>query len=195
VRLPTNVIFGLCVGALFLLSAYFTLSVELRRARWSSGEEATAVESGAAVEVVEVIDGDEVSVSGEHGAFIVRLQGIKAFKAASNDFEIGPIGAACVRALRSLVRGREVTVVFAEHKEDRAGRLVAYLEVDGQDVGRQLVDRGLALVYSKYPFDRERIYESAELRAKTRAEGMWGTPTARHRAEELKGRWGSERKQ
>ena len=192
VKIKSNVAFGVFVGGLFALSAFFVASVELRRHRWSSSEDPTAVESGAEVEVVQVIDGDEVSVTGELGAFVVRLQGIKAFSSA-RDFEIGPIGRTAVEALRGLGQGGKVAVVFAEHHTDRAGRLIGYLDRDGTDLGLELVKRGLVLVYTKYPFDRERDYEAAELKAKTRAVGLWGNTAAARRADDLQDRWKSER--
>lgn len=70
-------------------------------------------------------------------------------------------------ALRDAIGGGSVTLVSgAEIDRDTYGRLLRYVEVDGADVGLDLIDRGLAVARydsrSGQPHDRERTYWAAD---------------------------------
>lgn len=177
---------------LLVASAAFTLDVQRRRGAWSTDTDVPELQSGDTVKVVRAIDGDEVSVAHPGGTLVVRLLGIKAFDPGVQEPGISAIGQACAAALVRL-EGQEVQVEFDERKLDKAGRLLAYLRAGERDLGRSLVEEGLALVYTRYPFSREEAYRSAEAVAKTRSEGLWGNPRASVRAEALKGTWEAQR--
>jgi len=183
------------VSILLVTSVFFATSVEIRRNAWSGGGTA-AVQSGDAVKLLQVIDGDELSVqhlaTGE--SFVVRLLGIKAFDPKVNDPGLSEIGNAAVRELTGATQSASSLVVeYEENKADRAGRLLAWLRADDVDVGQQLVKDGYALAFVRYPQPREDSYLAAELEAQTRARGMWAIPKARERATALRKKWESER--
>jgi endonuclease YncB( thermonuclease family) len=182
------------VALLLGTSAFFTASVELRRNAWQGFDTAQVV-SGTEVKVLQVIDGDEVSVEGPDGiAFVVRVLGIKAFDPKVNDPGLSEVGNACVRALtRRTESAGKLVVEFDERKTDKAGRLLAYLRKDEVDVGEALVHAGHALAYVRYPHAREGAYKAAELEAKTRGEGLWSIPAAVERANALHAKWEAER--
>jgi endonuclease YncB( thermonuclease family) len=185
------------VFVLAATSLYFATSVELRRGAWTSGG-TEAVQSGDTVKVLQVIDGDEVSVqhteSGE--AFVIRLLGIKAFDPKVNDPGLSEVGNAAVRELTGLTSGPgKLTVEYEENRSDSAGRLLAWLKADEQDVGERLIRDGYALAYVRYPQPRESRYLAAELQAQTRASGLWAIPKARERAVALRKKWESEREE
>lgn len=181
------------VFVLLATSVYFAASVELRRGAWSSGG-TEAVQSGDPVEVLQVIDGDEVSVkhkpTGE--TFVIRILGIKAFDPKVNDPGLSEIGDAAVRQLTGLTDG-PLVVEYDETKTDKSGRLLAWLRADDVDVGERLIRDGYALAYTRYPQGREDAYRAAELEAKTRGRGLWSIPRARERATALHEKWEAER--
>ncbi|MFN3199434.1 MAG: thermonuclease family protein [Bradymonadia bacterium] len=189
---PTTA-FWIVVSSLMICALFFTISVETRRGQWNEKDPELIVEAGEQVEVVQVIDGDEVSVKRGEDVFVVRLLGIKCFSSKVNEPGISQIGAACEATLNRLAAGKTGTVEFDEFKKDKAKRVLAYLKVAETDIGQQLVLDGLALTYTRYPFSREDSYLSAEETARTRARGLWGQPIATDRAKALKAEWKSSR--
>lgn len=187
---PTRA-FWLVVFVLLGASVYFTVSVELQRRSWS--DHAGTLEPGASVELVEIIDGDELSVRAESGAFIVRLLGIKCFDAKMNDPTVARHGAQCVQTLTELVSKKALTVEFDASAIDERGRTLTYLSAAGIDVGLSLVEQGLAAVYTEFAFSREAEYTRAEREAQRRRRGMWRDPRARKRLDALKAEWARRR--
>jgi micrococcal nuclease len=121
--------------------------------------------------VTSVIDGDTVALtSGER----VRLLLIDAPESTGSDRDC--FGDSATRALRDLVLDRRVELVSETGCDDRFGRRLAYLEVDGHDVGRLLIERGYACVLHLPPSGDERVddYRAAEAAARDAGRGMWG---------------------
>ncbi len=77
---------------------------------------------------------------------------------------------------RQLVGGREVRLTYDVECEDRFGRLLAFVEVDGRDVNELLLERGFACVLQIPPNGEDRVdaYEGVEARAKNEGRGLWG---------------------
>jgi len=126
---------------------------------------------GGAGNVTHVVDGDTVDVQLTTGADErVRLIGI-------DTPERGACGAARATAYaRSLASGRQVTLVGdpTQARRDRYGRLLAYVWVDGRDLGFQQLARGFARVYIyDRPFQRLAAYRRAERTGKTRSNSIW----------------------
>lgn len=184
----------LLIGLLLICSLYFTWNVQMRRGAWRSTEEVASITSGASVELVQVIDGDEVSVSHASGTIVVRILGIKSFDPNMQDPGISSVGQACVGALTRLLREEgSLRVVFEDRRFDKVGRLLAYLEMDDVDIGLRLVREGWAISYARYPFSREETYARAQEGAKGARAGLWLNPRATQRAEALLKSWQAER--
>jgi endonuclease YncB( thermonuclease family) len=107
-----------------------------------------------------VFDGDTYEVELPEGRRRIRVKGIDTPESAESDKalrqaeQLGVTLPALLRAgqsikaeARALVEGREVTVVAPGGllQPDDYGRLLAYIEVGGNDVGAELIARGLAL--------------------------------------------------
>lgn len=128
---------------------------------------AAAVEQDG-VRIVDVIDGDTVAVETRDGPERVRLIGINAPERGEC------LAEEATRRLRELVAGEDVELVADRTDRDQYGRLLRYAEVDGFDVGGELVRAGLALA-REYPPDtaRSREYEAAQRAAEDAGAGMW----------------------
>jgi endonuclease YncB( thermonuclease family) len=118
--------------------------------------------------VIDVVDGDTITLDLAGGQETVRLVGINA-----------PERGECLaeeagRRLQDLVAGQEVELIQDRSERDRYGRLLRYVEVDGVDVGAELVRAGLALA-RRYPPDTGRAeeYESLQQQAADEDVGMW----------------------
>lgn len=125
-----------------------------------ASEEASQGESRRGVVVTRVIDGDTVQLGDGQR---VRLIGI-------DTPEQGDCGAAsATRALRQRVEGRRVQLrnPQAVDDRDRYERLLRYVELDGSDVGYELLEAGLGVArydsldgYARHP--RQPRYRSAD---------------------------------
>lgn len=192
---PTlNLAFLLLVLLLAGSSLYFTASVTAFKRSLHSKPLAATLKSGQTAVVQRILDGDEISVRIGADSVTIRLLGISAPDATMNDPEMQPAGRQTLLYLENHLQGRTVELVFDELKMDARKRLLSYLQVDGRDLGQDLVDQGLALTYTKYPFSRLGAYALAEDGARRARRGLWGDPKVAQRAEQLKALWESQRK-
>jgi micrococcal nuclease len=149
-------------------------------------EPVSAEGSQATVRVLGVTDGDTIKVRLRDGRRrAVRLIGIDTPETVKPRVPEECGGRSASAAMRSLVmkrgRGRPVgriaTLISdtSQGRTDRFGRLLAYVQVDGRDVGRSLVRSGWAAVYVyARPFSRLSAYETAADAAKGERRGVWG---------------------
>jgi micrococcal nuclease len=174
-RLPVTLL-----AALLALAGCASATSDPEAARSSSTSASTTTTAGSSptdpppataadgVRVVEVVDGDtiRVEVAGEQES--VRLIGINA-----------PERGECLAdeatdRLRDLIGGDAVELVTDRTDRDRYGRLLRHVEVDGVDVGAEVVRAGLALARD-YPPDTTRSdeYAAAQRAAQDAGVGMW----------------------
>ncbi|MEN9761110.1 MAG: hypothetical protein RI906_936 [Pseudomonadota bacterium] len=123
--------------------------------------------------VTSVADGDTLTLTVNAGQrFTIRLAGIDAPEKAQ------PFGTAAAKHLSARVLNRIADVEF--HKQDRYGRLVGKVVVDGVDVNLEQVRAGLAWHYKDYQSEQtvadRRLYAAEEQTAKAAGRGLWGEP-------------------
>ncbi len=192
-RLTLTQAFGALVLLLAGASLFFTVGVVRFQRGLKAAGAGPAVVSGASATYVQAVDGDEVSVRIEGQPLTVRLLGISAFDPAIQDPLVQPFGRAAMQHLDQLAAGRAVTLHFEELAYDRKRRLLAHLHVGSVDAGLELVSRGLALTYTRYPFGRMGVYLQAEAEARERRAGLWAEAAASTRATQLRVVWDQER--
>jgi micrococcal nuclease len=119
-------------------------------------------------EVVAVVDGDTllVVVDGEEES--VRLIGINAPERGECLFEEASV------ALSEAVTGGFVGLTMDETDRDEFGRLLRYVSVMGEDVGKRLVREGLAVARRYAPdISRADDYAATEKEAMAAGRGLW----------------------
>jgi len=124
------------------------------RLQWLSTETLT----GAVI----VHDGDTLTLSGER----IRLKGIDApeyNQSCTRDGQNYACGREALRALQRLVVRAEV--ICEGYERDRYERLLARCMVDGEDIGRALVEAGWAMAYGDY--------DAVEAEARRARRGIW----------------------
>jgi endonuclease YncB( thermonuclease family)/methylphosphotriester-DNA--protein-cysteine methyltransferase len=141
--------------------------------------------------VVKVSDGDTITVLDKENRQIkIRFQGIDAPESKQE------FGQASKENLAGMIFGRQVTVIWS--KQDKYGRTVGKVLLDGRDINIEQVKAGLAWHYRKYeteqpPEDRV-TYAAAEREARAAKRGLWQdpnpTPPGEWRAESKTERWG-----
>ena len=116
---------------------------------------------------VSVIDGDTLELHGQR----IRIFGIDApesgQRCARADGSTWRCGRNAALALDDLVQGR--TVTCRARDKDRWSRVVAVCRVGQLDLGRWMVERGLATAYRRYSLD----YATAEDAARSARRGIW----------------------
>lgn len=111
--------------------------------------------SGESLTVVRAVDGDTVELS---SGYTVRLIGIDAP-------ETGVCGhGEATERMSQLARNRRVTLIAgAQDDVDPYGRLLRYVEVDGQDMGLAQIEGGHAVASDGFgPHPRENAYIAAD---------------------------------
>ncbi len=119
-------------------------------------------------------DGDTIKLKNRR---IVRLAGIDAPETAHKDSPAQYYSRQSRQMLESLVRGKEVSLVFPGlTSKDRHGRLVAEVVLpDGQSVNQLMVERGAAFFYPHQdlgPEFQEKL-KKAQTEAIEERRGMW----------------------
>lgn len=192
-ELSSNHVYWVVVTALAVCTLFFVTNVQQRRAELRS-DHSVQIDSGTVVEVVRVIDADELSVRPKDGGtFVVRLIGVKGFSTTVNEPGLSGLGQNAVTHLQRIVDDKEVRVVFDELATDRSGRVLAFLEVEQQDVGEQMIRGGHLVTFTRYPFSREELYLGAEAEARTHRTGLWGNYKAVSRVQGWQDTWKAAR--
>ncbi len=142
------------------------------------------------VRVTRVIKANEVEVEKEGRFARLRLVGTYAFNpAVAEKGDITTLGRQAVAFVKSALVDRKVVVQLIRPEVDAKGRYLVYLESDGKDFNRALVEQGLAAVYTEYPFDRERDYLAVEAEARAAQRGFWASTAAKKRLRALRDTW------
>lgn len=127
---------------------------------------------GPRAAVVErVIDGDTIVLPGE-----VRIRYLLVNAPEATGGHADCYGTSAARFNTDLVLGKAIELTYDAHCEDRFGRTLAYVTVDGQDVNRLLVERGYACVLHIPPDGDARADELEAVQAAARSahRGLWG---------------------
>lgn len=112
------------------------------------------------------IDGDTIELGGQR----IRLFGIDAVESAQScerDGEAWACGHDAAAALSAIVEGRNLQC--ERRGMDRYGRIVAVCTRDGRDIGRAMVQMGLAVALPEFSLD----YVADENGARARGTGIW----------------------
>jgi micrococcal nuclease len=114
-------------------------------------------------QVVGFHDGDRNHVLDDDHEGRVRLHGIDPPEAGQ------PFGRVTRDRLRALVMGKAVAVEY--RGQNRYGRPLVGLEIDGEDVGLRMVAEGLAWHFKRYSDDPR--LAAAQRRARAAQRGLW----------------------
>ena len=138
----------------------------------------TAHAADIACRVVGVADGDTLNcLTASKQNLRVRLHQIDAPERGQ------PFSNASRKALADLVAGKQVLLQSAG--QDRYGRVLATVQVQGLNVNQQLVRQGHAWAYRQYLVDRRYLQLEAQARSETL--GLWSQPGAIYPADYRKG--------
>jgi len=127
-------------------------------------------------QVLSIPDGDTLTVRVGGKRELVRVLGIDTPEMNYNDGTPDCGAQVATQWLRQRLTGARV-VLFADPREpdrDRYGRLLRYLQLDGVDLGGELIDAGLAAAYRRTNALRRADYLQREKVARAAGVGSWG---------------------
>jgi micrococcal nuclease len=129
--------------------------------------------------IVRDVDGDTVFARYSNGAEgYVRLIGIDTPEDVRPDTPVECGAKAAAGSMTAMAAGRPALLVTdpSQDRFDRYGRLLAYVQVGGVDVGKRQIRRGWAMpyVYDDNPFRRYVTYLHQQIKAKSESRGVWG---------------------
>jgi micrococcal nuclease len=129
--------------------------------------------SGAQVSVVKIVKGDELMVEKDSHQYRLRMLGIDAFRKFLPNEDFAKMHDKVTQHLKQTILNQKVKIVFGKTVIDEHGRYLAYVEKDGVDMNRKLVEDGYVLVYNKYSFSREQSYVETEQKARKSKNNIW----------------------
>lgn len=157
-------VMGLIVIALFM---YFTSGEDL--------EEPSAT-GFIPVELVKTIDGDTIRIMYEGKERKLRYLLIDTPELNHKQQGTQPFAEEATNRNDELLKSGKVEIEFdIGEREDKYGRLLAYVYVDGKSVQQQLVEEGLARVAYIYPPNTKHLdpFKEAEEKAQQDGIGIW----------------------
>lgn len=166
------------VAALLFVLAGCTEPNTLSSSTNSSDEQKVV---GEQVEVVSVMDGDTMKVKYDGKVSSVRFLLIDAPEMYHKQLAEQPFGKQAQARNRELINNAKVVSLEFDKtgdKEDKYGRLLAYVYVDGKSVQQQLIEEGLVrvgYVYNKQAAHLDDYY-AAQDEAKALKRGIWQYP-------------------
>lgn len=136
---------------------------------------------GEQVEVVSIMDGDTMKVKYDGKVSSVRFLLIDAPEMYHKQLGEQPFGKEAQKRNRELINNAKVVSLEFDttgDKEDKYGRLLAYVYVDGKSVQEQLIKEGLVrvgYVYNKQAAHLDDYYKAQD-EAKAANRGIWQYP-------------------
>jgi micrococcal nuclease len=128
--------------------------------------------------VVRVIDGDTIVVSPNEK---VRLIGVDTPETVHPNKAVQCFGKDAKEFTRSLVESKSIRLFFddsnrARNHKDRYGRTLAYVYFDdGTMLNAELIRRGYAHAYTRFPFRHVVEFRQLERTARGQGAGLWAS--------------------
>ena len=166
-------------GSLTSASVVAVLVLGITIYLWSDRSTHEAAEAPQTVTVDRVIDGDTFIASTLAGEDLgrVRVLGIDTPEKARDGQPAQCHAQTATAAAAKLLQGQSVQISHdtTQDRRDLYGRLLVYVDVDGQDFSEVMLTRGHARIYSGSAIARQRDYDAAAAAAKDQGAGIWGS--------------------
>jgi micrococcal nuclease len=133
-------------------------------------------------QVLRVVDGDTFVISVDEKKYKIRVVGYDTPEVVSPKKSFEHWGFEATDAAEKIINNGHVFKVYLDKDglskdwyNDRYGRLLAHIEIDGRLLGEMMLEGGHAEVVSVFPIEEEVLkdYKIKEYKAKTENLGMW----------------------
>ncbi len=148
-------------------SALTTVQPEVK----SSSSVVQSLPSRGPFRVTRVLDGDTLELdNGER----VRLIGVDAPEIHHPEIPVQRFGKEAAEFLKRFAEGFECTLEYEPNNiRDQYGRLLAYVFVGDRLANAEIIRRGYAYAYTRFPFRRQAEFIVLEREARERQYGLW----------------------
>jgi len=131
----------------------------------------TKLPSKGPLRVSRVIDGDTFTL--ENGETI-RLIGIDTPELHHSEIPVQRFAKEASDYLKNMIEGLKVTLEFEpDNLKDAYGRLLAYVYINDVFVNKEMIRRGYAYAYTRFPFKYQQDFLEAEKEAIDKQYGLW----------------------
>lgn len=137
----------------------------------SSSSAGQSLPSRGPFRVTRVLDGDTIVLNnGER----VRLIGVDAPETHHPELPVQRFGEEATEFLKRFAEGFECTLEYEPNNlRDQYGRLLAYVFVGDRLANAEIIRRGYAYAYTRFPFRRRAEFIALEREARARQYGLW----------------------
>jgi len=142
------------------------------------------LEDGISAEVTGVVDGDTFRARIEGLPVTVRLLGVDTPETVHPFKEVQKFGKEASEYLKNRLNGKIISLSFEPRKTDTYGRLLAYADLDGVPINAELVQGGIGITYTRFPFKYLEEFKRLEEEARRNKLGLWADPMAQSWIEE-----------
>lgn len=122
-----------------------------------------------------IIDGDTLYVIMNGKEKKIRILGIDTPEKNGGFRTAECFGNDASEYAKKYLQGKRVSLLESKigNSEDKYGRLLRYVFVDGEDFGAHLIAEGYAESYKRFPHERKKYYNSIEKKSQNLKKGMW----------------------
>lgn len=122
-----------------------------------------------------VIDGDTIYVIVNGKERKIRIMGIDTPEKEGGFRTAECFGDDASIFAKEFLKGKRVALLQSKigDTEDKYGRWLRYVFVDGRDFGALLIAQGYAESYKRFPHDRKKYYNELEKKSQKQKNGMW----------------------
>jgi len=137
----------------------------------SSSSVVQSLPSRGPFRVTRVLDGDTLELdNGER----VRLIGVDAPETHHPEIPVQRFGEEATEFLKRFAEGFECTLEYEPNNiRDQYGRLLAYVFVGDRLANAEIIRRGYAYAYTRFPFRRQAEFIMLEREAREKQYGLW----------------------
>jgi len=125
--------------------------------------------------VIEVIDGDTIDVLLRGKVERVRLIGVDTPETVHPFKEIEHFGKEASSYTKSQLQDARVTLEYDLSRRGKYGRLLAYVHIGERHFNAELISKGYAFAYLKYPFRYREDFRVLEKEAQAQGLGLWSS--------------------
>lgn len=193
-RSTLNIIFILLVSYFLGMSLFFSLNVYNFKKSLFIPATNIVIKNKSKVKVIKILDGDEVVIRFHGDNYVVRILGIKSYETSVNDFSVHNASQYSIQFLQDQLSQKIIELQFKKFKIDSHKRILAYIQLDNRDIGYEMIEKGISLVFTKYPFSRMEKYLKAEKKTRKEKVGLWAIPVLEKRSLIQKAIWNKEKK-
>ena len=127
-------------------------------------------------QVLSVTDGDTIRVDYNGTSTPVRLIGVNTPETVDPRKSVECFGQEASNYLKSLLEGKQVTLVAdpTQSDRDKYDRLLRYVYLDGEDINLKIISAGYGYEYTyNIPYEKQTEYKAAQNDASTNERGLW----------------------